>query len=461
LLRGLSVDTNPDEEINVMTRVLLSRENLLSVLRETDMDLGANSQEERENLVMKLGRDITLNNISTRKSRSRIYEISYKSNSAQQSYAVVSTLLNTLIENTLKSGRSDTVMAEEFLDEQIREYEKRLAEGEARMAEFKKKNVGFMPDEKGGYFASLRRAQEDIDATKSALRQAQQRYSELRKQLSGESPTLGSSSYARSSAAKLRSYREQLADLLTQFTEEHPDVQAMRSRIADLQSSGVDPSDGLAQPGDEATSEYNPVYQELKVQESQARIEVSTLQITLAERQQKLKELQQSIDIIPQVEADLAKLNRDYEITKERYLSLVERRESARMAQKVEQSNNDVVFRVVDAPVVPLLPSGPNRPLLLAGALVVALGAGLGSSVLMFLLYPTFVDYKQLKKTIDLPVLGAISLQMGPEQTRQRRLHLTTYLMALLLMFSAFGAVLFYQQQGSEEIRLLLSGFGF
>jgi len=351
LLRGLSVDTNPEEEINVMTRVLLSRENLLSVLRETDMDLGANTQEERENLVMKLGKAIKLNNISARKSRSRIYEISYSSNSAQQSYAVVSTLLNTLIENTLNAGRTDTVMAEEFLDEQIRDYEKRLAVSEARMAEFKKKNVGFMPDEKGGYFASLRRAQEEIDGTKSALRQAKQRYSELRKQLTGESPTLGSSSYARSTAAKLRSYREQLADLLTQYTEEHPDVQAMRARIADLQASGVDDSAGPAEPGDDSSNEYNPVYQELKVQESQARIEVSTLQITLAEKQQKLEQLQQSIDIIPQVEADLAKLNRDYEVTKQRYLSLVERRESARMAQKVEQSNNDVVFRVMEAPV--------------------------------------------------------------------------------------------------------------
>jgi len=461
LLRGLSVDTNPEEEINVMTRVLLSRENLLSVLRETDMDLGANTQEERENLVMKLGKAIKLNNISARKSRSRIYEISYSSNSAQQSYAVVSTLLNTLIENTLNAGRTDTVMAEEFLDEQIRDYEKRLAVSEARMAEFKKKNVGFMPDEKGGYFASLRRAQEEIDGTKSALRQAKQRYSELRKQLTGESPTLGSSSYARSTAAKLRSYREQLADLLTQYTEEHPDVQAMRARIADLQASGVDDSAGPAEPGDDSSNEYNPVYQELKVQESQARIEVSTLQITLAEKQQKLEQLQQSIDIIPQVEADLAKLNRDYEVTKQRYLSLVERRESARMAQKVEQSNNDVVFRVMEAPVVPLLPSGPNRPLLLAGALAVALGAGVGWSILMFLLYPTFVDYKQLKKMIDLPVLGAISLQIGPEQVRYRRLHLTTYLLAVILMFSAFGAVLFYQQQGSDEIRMLLSGFGF
>ena len=115
-------------------------------------------------------------------------------------------------------------------------------------------------------------------------------------------------------------------------------------------------------------NELNPIYQDLKIEESKARIQVGTLQVQLAEYKQQLAELQDSIDMIPQVEADLAKLNRDYDITRERYLALVERRESARMAQKVEQNNSELIFRVVDAPVVPLLPSGPNRPLFLSGA---------------------------------------------------------------------------------------------
>ena len=52
--KGLMVETNPEEEINVMTRILLSRENLLSVIRETDMDLGADSPQAREVMINKL-----------------------------------------------------------------------------------------------------------------------------------------------------------------------------------------------------------------------------------------------------------------------------------------------------------------------------------------------------------------------------------------------------------------------
>jgi len=458
LLAGLSVDTNPADELNVVTRILLSRDNLLEVLEITG--LGDGTDKTREELVASMRKSIRLNNIRSRGSRSTIYEISYNSTSAQQSYDVVVNLLDTLIENTLTSGRTDTMEAQQFLDEQIRDYEKRLADSESRLAEFKKKNVGFMPDEKGGYFARLRRAQDEIDSTKSSLRQARQRYSELRRQLSGESPMLGTSRYANATAAKLRDYREQLADLLTQFTEEHPDVQAMRAKIANLQTSGMDAASVVGSSDDDSLAEFNPVYQDLKIQESQARIEVSSLQITLAEKQQKLKELQESVDIIPQVEADLAKLDRDYEVTKERYLTLVSRRESASMAQKVEQSNRDVLFQVVEAPLVPVSPSGPDRVLYLAAVTVLALGAGLGWCVLMFLLYPTFVDFKQLQKMIDFPVLGAISMQVGPEQKRSRRLHLSTFLLALLLMFGVFGGVVFYQQQGSEQLRMLLAGMG-
>ncbi len=460
LLKGLMAETNSADELNLVSEYLLSRGNLMAVLDKTAPGAAGKTEQSRENLVLEMRKAIKLNNKTRSGSGSSIYEISYSSTSAQQSYTVVSTLLDTLIERTLNSGSMDTIKAEEFLDEQIREYEKRLAESEARMAEFKKQNIGFMPDQKGGYFESLRQAQNDIDSTKSALRKARQRYSELQRQLSGESPVLGSRSYASPATTKLRSYREQLAELLTQYTEGHPDVQALRAKIADLEASGKGSSGTVAQSGVVSAKDYNPLYKELKVQESQARIDVSSLQITLAEQQRKLQELQQSVDIMPQVEADLAKLDRDYEVTKERYLTLVGRRESARMAQKVEQSNREVVFQVVDPPRVPLSPSGPNRVLLLAGVMVAALGAGVGTSILMFLLYPTFVDFKQLQKMIELPVLGAISMQIGPDEKRHRRLHLSTFLFALLLMFSVFGGVVFYQQQGSAQIRTLLSVWG-
>jgi len=458
LLRGLAVETDPAEELNVMTRVLLSRDNLLAVTRETDMDLKADTPAAKERLVASLASSIKLSGgggQGRRVSTSNIYEIGYESTSPELAFKVVSSLLNTLIENTLKSGRTDTVMAQEFLDEQIREYEKRLSEAELRLAEFKKKNVGYMPGEGGGYYERLNNAKGTIEQTKSSLRLAKQRYAELRKQLSGEAAPDGGG-FDRSTAIRLRRYTEELDELLTRFTEEHPDVQDLRSRIAKLRAG----QEASLRGGGAVMDESSLVYQELKVQESQARIAVGRQQILLAEQQGNLEKLQRSVDIIPQVEANLVKLNRNYEIIKDRYLRLVERRESARMAQKVEQTSSDITFRVVDAPVIPVLPSGPDRAILLVAVLLAALGAGAAWSLLMFLLFPTFVDYKQLRKAIDLPVLGAVSLQMTNQQRQHRTLQLRTFLLAILLLLGFFGGVLWYQEPGSILVRSVITDIG-
>jgi polysaccharide chain length determinant protein (PEP-CTERM system associated) len=456
LLKGLAVETDPAEQLMVMTRVLLSRENLLQVMRETDMELAVDTPEEREEMVQELASRISLRTGSDRRGiQASIYEISYESPSPEMAYKVVSTLLNTLIEDTLSSGRTDTVMAQDFLSEQISEYEKRLAESERRMAEFKKKNVGFMPTEKGGYYNRLQRAEEEIADTRSELRLAKLRLANLQQQISGQAAVTGG--ITTESASRLRDYQNKLDDLLMQFTNEHPDVQAMRSRIARLKASMAAGSD--LEKGS-AIDKTSVLYQELKIQESEARLEVGRLQTMLAEQQRNLEELQESIDIIPQVEADLAKLDRDYQLTKERYLSLVERRESAKLAQDVEQNSSEITFKVVDAPVIPLIPAGPDRPLLLLGVLVVALGAGAAWSVLMFLLFPTFVDFKQLRKAIDLPVLGAVSLQMTDEQISHRKTQLTSFLLAMSLLFGVFGGVLLFEKPGSAQVRALISEIG-
>lgn len=455
LLQGLAVETDPAEELAVMSRVLLSRDNLLSVLRETDMDLGADTPEKKAKLVEDLRRAIWVSDGGRRRSSSNIYTIGYHSTSPEEAYKVVSTLLNTLIENTLKSGRTDTVMAQEFLDEQILGYERRLTEAEERLADFKKQNVGFMPDERGGFYNRLSRAQAEIAQTKSELRLAKERYAELRKQLSGEA-TVDGSRFTRATNAKRRRYEEELADLLTRFTEEHPDVQALRTKIENLKA---------AQAAGEETNiidldDDSLLYQELKVQESQARIAVGKQQILLAEQQASLDKLQHQIDVIPQVEAELARLNRDYNITKERYLKLVERRESAKLAEKVGQNSSEITFRVVEAPIVPVLPSGPDRPMLLAGALLLALGAGVAWGVMMFLLFPTFVDYKQLRKVIDLPILGTVGYQMTRQQKQRRALQLRTFVLALLLLLGVFGSVLWFEEPGSQLVRSFIADIG-
>ena len=455
LLKGLSVESDTDAGINLMTRVLLSRENLEDVIRQTDMDLEANSPKALDKLVFHLGTSVKLKQSGRRKGNN-IYELSYQGKSPELVYQVVSKLLNTLIENTLNSSRSDTAVAQQFIDHQINEYEIRLTAAEQKLAEFKRANVGFMPDEKGGYYNKLQSEDSELDSIRSELRLAKRRYSAMLKQLEGEAPLLDNTSYGAPKVLELRKYREQLQQLLTRYKEKHPDVKALRATIAEIIANDYVVEDEFIDTGSGDSVEFNPVYQELKAEINRASIEVETLKIKLMEQNDRVQALKQAVDILPGVEAKLAKLNRDYEITRERYLSFVMRRETARLAQAVEQSGSNIKFRIIDPPRVPTKPSGPNRLLFLTAVFFVAIAAGLGWGFLRYLIQPTFIDLSQIRDKIGLPVLGSVGLYLKDEHKRKRQLQLTGFLAVFFLLVITYGAAMVFSGPGSELVNALI-----
>ena len=58
LLKGLTVETNPNTQIKLMIRTLLSRPNLERISRMTDLDVQAENSEEYEQIIKDLKEDI-------------------------------------------------------------------------------------------------------------------------------------------------------------------------------------------------------------------------------------------------------------------------------------------------------------------------------------------------------------------------------------------------------------------
>ncbi|MGB5102806.1 MAG: GNVR domain-containing protein, partial [Steroidobacteraceae bacterium] len=125
-------------------------------------------------------------------------------------------------------------------------------------------------------------------------------------------------------------------------------------------------------------------------------------------------ELRSRVDAIPEVEAELSRLNRDYEVNKRQYDTLVQRLESARISEQAEQSAENVKFRVIEPPIVPFKPSGPERMALNTMVLLAALGAGLGLAALLAQMHPTFTTRDLLQKVTGLNVIGTITAAVRP-----------------------------------------------
>ena len=433
LLKGLSVESEVEKGQGVLSRRLLSKGNLEKIIKQTDLNSKATSEEAMERLTKELAASLVLENTGGK--NNAIFTLSLVGRSPELVYQIVSRSLDSLIESTLQSARTDTADAQEFFDSQIAEHEKRLSMAEQKLAEFTRANIGLMPDEAGSYYSKLQREQDKLDVIQSGLQLAEQRLTEMRKQLKGELAIPGGSQFS-----KLQRYQGQLDNLLTQYTENHPDVKALRAMIAD--TLATENSEPMVLELDDS-AEINAIYQELKADMRNASIEVESMKIKLVDQKVKVAALKSSVDLIPEVEAKLAKLNRDYEVTNKRYLKMVERRETARLSQAVGQTGSNINIRIISKPELPTEPSGPNRLLLMSIVFAASLAAGLAWGLLKYILQPTFIFIRQMSNQIDIPVLGTVGLYLTTGHKIKRKIQLTSFMLVFSLLVVSYGVVMY------------------
>jgi polysaccharide chain length determinant protein (PEP-CTERM system associated) len=199
----------------------------------------------------------------------------------------------------------------------------------------------------------------------------------------------------------------------------------------------------------------NPVFQNLRLQLSQADADIAELRGQMAAQQALVAELRSRVNTMPEVEAELARLNRDYEVNRQQYDTLLTRLESAKISQEVDQNTDNVKFRIIEPPSVPVKPSGPNRPMLNTMVLLASLAAGLGVAILLGQLRPTFSTRDLLQKVAGIPVLGTISAALREEVVPWYRRQSTLVAGAAALLVAAYGLNLLLTQ----PLRVALRSF--
>ncbi len=460
LMKGLAVQTDLDQRVQIMTRTLLSRPNLEKVTRMTDLDITARTPEDLDRLVQRLTNDIQLKSAGRR--RENLYEITYEDSDPQRAKRVVQALLTIFVESTLGQSRQDSNSAQKFLDQQLREYEARLVESEERLKEFKRKHVGMMPGDDKDYFARLQDAEGALAQAKLELHEEERRRDELKSQLSGEQPVFGFGGPTASAAPKtelderINKLQQNLDSLKLRYTDKHPDVVATKETLNALKAQRKEELAAMGGPGAGADSQLNanPVFQQMKISLAESDGKIASLTVRVQEYEKRVASLREMIDTIPEVETELKRLNRDYSVTKQNYEALLARRESAQMAEDVEQTGDNVQFRVVDPPHVPSVPSGPNRLLLSTGVLFAGLAAGVVLALLLSQLWPAVYDRRALRDVTGFPVFGTVSRIWTQDLLRKRRLEVMGFATAGMTLLAVYSLIMWLHS--SDQFRQLL-----
>lgn len=451
VIQGLAIEQDLNAQLNLVRQSLLSRPNLETVMDKAGLAPAVDVPYTRARVLDDLSQRIEIVAVSTppapgeQPAPSKVYTIGYQDANRDRALKVVRILLDSFMEGTIGGKRRDSDTAQHFVEGQIKEYEVRLAAAEERLAEFKKKNVGMVPgDQQGDFFT---RQQNEIDAvkkTQTSLGIALTRRSELSAQLRGEGPVAASTGGAISAngmvgtrggdtLSRIQETQAKLDDMLLRFTDKHPDVIALKATLAELQQRREAELEALRR-GDAGAAvatgaSSNPVYQSIQLQLNQADVEIAGLRGELADHQAKVAELRRVVDTMPQVEAEFAKLNRDYAVEKAQYNALVDRLQKARIGGEAEATGS-VRFDIIDPPTADFKPVSPQRSVLLAVVLMLGLGAGAAVAYLYTLLKPVFHSARQLAELTGVAVLGVVSASRIAGKTTSLRSQYWRYCLA-------------------------------
>jgi polysaccharide chain length determinant protein (PEP-CTERM system associated) len=474
---GLVVNMDVESQLNLVRQALLGRANLEKVAQQAGLDVTARTGPEREALLNSIMTrvDVALEPPLTRDPRipNTLFRISFTDHDRQTALKVVDMLLNSFVEDTIGSDRNGTASAQRFLKEQLTDYGRRLADAENQLAEFKKKNLGLVPGDEGGYFARLTTEAQEVKRLQSALSVANSRRLELQRQLRGETPFVpsndtgtgvrhspnGANSGPQDTSTRIQETQSRLDDLLLRYTERHPEVIATKETLQALKARQVEELAALRRgdPGAAAVANAssNPVYQSIQTTLNAADVEIAALRSQLADHQRNEAELRRLVDTAPEVEAEYARLTRDYTVTRTQYNSLLERLEKARLSGDAEQTGV-VKFNIVDPPSASYKPTFPNRPLFLFAVFIVGVGAGCGVAYVMHMLRPVFSTSRGLADLTGLPVLGSVTRSWVEKYQAQLRHGLVRYSVAAAALFVVFIAVVVVQGPASRFLRQML-----
>lgn len=410
LMNGLAFQPDIEQQVAMLAKTIISRPNVERLVDSPAIGYKASREKEVERLMKDIKIAPTSNNL---------YMVTYRDVDPKRSQRIVQSLVELFVDSGVGDKRRDSEDARRFIDEQIHTYELKLSESENRLKEFKLKNFGLVGSGKEDYFGRASTLSDAVAKLRMDLSAAENSRDALKRELANEEPQLpvdaGLQNTAPTSetAARLDAQKRQLDELLRRYTDEHPDVVATRRNIAQLEKQRqAELSAVKSNPRLAATS---PIYQKIRIALAESEANVASLRAQLSVQQSRMDDIRAKAGKMPETEAELAQLNRDYDILRRNYEQLVARRESAMLGVKLDQSAQLADFRLVEPPRVDHKPVAPGRQLLAILSLPIALLLGLAAAGGLNELRPTVHDSDGLRELSGRPVLGSLSMVVTPD----------------------------------------------
>ncbi len=443
------------ERLNNISHEILSRTRLERVIKEFNLYPDMLNKLHMEEIV-----DMMKTKIEVRVQRQNAFSISFEGTEPGTVMQVTNKLASMFIEENLRSRETRVEGTSEFIGKELQTMESNLKKRENAVRQYKEKNMGQLPGQLEANLRILDRLQQQIKTTSDNLSAAEQRIVLLQsqiEQLMDRQSERGSSATTlparrsftqgenihlergpeESLLAQLNALKRDLANTEPKYTGSHPDVVDLKRKIAALEPRVKKQEEErerrlrelkerqeemIAGSNSQARSPLLDPATERLITQYQAQFKDTQLEANrLKEEMEQLKEqialYQRRIEETPKREQEMVQLNRDYDILKLYYQSLVDKKYQSQMAENLERKQQGEQFRILDPARLPEKPFKPNRNNLLIMGGLFGLAIGLGLAWFRESMDRSFYEVSDLETYLGLPVLATI-LNLNEEEKK-------------------------------------------
>ncbi len=427
LMEGRATTTSVRDYSEIAREIIFSRKIMTEVLESAGVITEKTPPIERERIF-----EETQKRTEVSRAGNNIIRIEHRNPDPKIAYEVTKGFAELFIDESTAARRKESEEAFKFINNQVKEYHKKLTDAEEKLKDFRSSNVDASPGneaEVNERISSLRRR---IEQAQLELGEAKIRRTSLENQLSGEAEiTLALSREGQ--------YRNRIAELQTEldglrlnYHDTYPDIVRIKHQIEDLKTAIEQEKqrreklkgnfrDNNKTFVDEGVS-LSPLYQQLRSELSQSKTQIATLESRIRENHKLLKDEIERARQIHDVEAGLAELTRDYNVNREIYQDLLRRKENAYVSMKIGMEQQGPGMKIQEPARLPLRPSGLRFLHFMIGSIVLGIGIPIGVIYLMITLDPRIRNEAVITEKFNLSLLAHVpAIMTNHEKVQDKR----------------------------------------
>ncbi|MGC2254772.1 MAG: Wzz/FepE/Etk N-terminal domain-containing protein [Candidatus Acidiferrales bacterium] len=369
------------------------------------------------------------------------FDISYSAPTAELAQSVNAKLTELFVQEHAATQQQFSQTTTTFLKTELDDARADLDQQDAKVKAFKTQHEGELPDQLQANLQVLSGLQDELQNNERALSGAEQQRLYLQSivqqynSVQSDLGNTGDSTVAPETLDKqLKDLEMELAQERSQYTDNYPDVIALKDQIAktkELQKQTQEEITSQKKPdkGSDALPPGSAVELEngapTQMMQIQSQLKANQLQIQGLEGAQKRIEsqiatYQARLNATPLVEQQLDEISRGYVESSKNYDVLQQKLQESELSSNLQQNQQGEQFGIVSPPSLPTAPSAPNHLLISLGGLGAGIMIGLGLGLLFEFTHVRIYKESDLEGVVSARVLVGIPKLSTAVEKRRR-----------------------------------------